>query len=144
MKNLEEILKNDDNFHDSLTPNLIALILKQVTSKIYQKIYPKAETKKDVEFFNILHTFQWFSCDNLHIPINFNDDLWNLAIEELNSMDNATNVNEKLFYANLFVETIQETLGIVSKGSVSADDLMPVTIWVLLKACPKRFCSNVK
>lgn len=59
-------------------------------------------------------------------------------------MDESTNINDKLFHANQFIETIQETLSIVNRGSISADDLMPLTIWVLLKSEPKRFISNLK
>jgi len=82
MKNCEEILKKYDKFHDNFTENLNVLLLERITSKIYKKIYPKTHSKKDLEFFNILRIFQWFSYDNLHISsINFTDNLWDLAIK---------------------------------------------------------------
>ena len=56
----------------------------------------------------------------------------------------ATCINEKLIALNRCLETIQETLSIVNSGSISADDLLPLTIWVVLRSCPKRFISNIK
>lgn len=67
MNILEEKIKKDHKYSKYLSSDAYKNLLEQITAKIYNKIYPKSQTKLDIEFFNRLQTLQWLEPQHLHL-----------------------------------------------------------------------------
>jgi len=64
----------------------------------------------------------------------------------LNEMDNRITPLEKLECMVECFKTITQVLELASakEGGGGADETLPIMIYVILKACPKRLHSNLK
>jgi hypothetical protein len=72
--------------------------------------------------------------------------MWEYAAMVLNEMDYRLTPLEKLDCIVECFKTITQVLELASskEGSGGADETLPIMIYVLIRACPKRIHSNLK
>ena len=63
---------------------------------------------------------------------------------EFIKFENSTSLFEKLKYLKDFIRIIGEIISLYQKSKTGADDLMPLTIYNLLKLSPEKLYSNLK
>ena len=82
MKTLEEALQMDEKFKNFSAEDLLTLLNERISTRIYAKLFPKIETKRDIEFLNKMRTLQWISPYNLYISFqDLNEDILKLSIQ---------------------------------------------------------------
>lgn len=110
------------------------------------KVFPEVQTKLDFEFYQKCKLFDWINYDHLEILArNRCCEMWDYAANILNSMDNRMTPYEKLECMVECFKIITQVIDLAASkdGGGGADDTLPIMIYVILKACPKRMHSNL-
>ena len=72
--------------------------------------------------------------------------MWDIAAKNLKQIDKLKTVNEKLGAIAECSQMISKSYSLVSPNDspVSAEDIFPIMVYVLIKAAPRRLISNKK
>lgn len=128
------------------------------------RVFPDSETLYDKEFRAACKRLQRVGFKQLEIPEHFQlQEIWDLIgtskiiahqyqtkniikfHQELNFIDHQIRVFDKL---NILLECfrmVSDSCEMASQGATaSADVIFSVLVYVVLRACPRRFSSNLK
>lgn len=121
------------------------------------RVFPEKETEADTSFYKKCRVLDWVNYDHLDIvPRNRCDEMWEYAANSnkslsfkalvFNMMDNRMTPLEKLECMVECFKIITQVLELASskEGGGGADDTLPILIYVMLRACPRRMHSNLK
>ena len=121
-----------------------------IMCKIYKYVFPIKRSKHleqlDNEFFEKTIIYEWIPPENLGVKIQITTDVIELAKESLLQMEEtAQSINEKIncikgVYININ-KAMQFGTGKVEK--LSMDDQLPLLVFIVIQAHPKRFISNI-
>jgi len=117
-----------------------------ICKRLYNKVFPAVESEKDKTFWRRCKELEWINFDHLEIiERNRCDEMWEYAAQVLNQMDNRLTPLEKLDCIVECFKTITQVLELASakEGGGGADETLPIMIYVLLLACPKRIHTNI-
>jgi len=117
-----------------------------ICKRLYSKVFYALESPKDRAFWKRCKELEWINFDHLEIiPRNRCTEMWEYAAQVLNQMDNRLTPLEKLDCIVECFKTITQVLELASakEGGGGADETLPIMIYVLLLACPKRIHSNI-
>ena len=125
-----------NSIHDDLTNYII--------SKIYEKIFPKKRTKKDIKIYKKCQRLNWIKPKNLIKDQKVvNETLWKTAMDYINQMDKEkTPANKIKSFAKAYAILQNSITFCTGKDDLGVDDSIQVLIYVMIKACPKKIWSN--
>ncbi|KAM3135380.1 hypothetical protein pb186bvf_012538 [Paramecium bursaria] len=145
IKTMAEYLKSKDQFN--LDDNqIIEMLEKYISKRIYDKIYPKERTYKDAGLYFRIKSLDWITYDHLDISKNNRvDEMWMLAADALLQMDNNKTAVSKLDSMIQCTKIMTDVLKLTAlkDEATSADTMLPIMIYLLLKAAPQRLHSNL-
>lgn len=104
-------------------------------------------TYDDLGTYFRLKTLDWITYEHLKIdPMMRIDGMWDIAARTIKNMEKMKTAGEKL---NCIVEACKlivecYSLICVKDAPVSAEDVYPIVIYVLIRAAPRRLISNIK
>mmetsp|Transcript_14569 Transcript_14569/g.12374 ORF Transcript_14569/g.12374 Transcript_14569/m.12374 type:complete len:201 (+) Transcript_14569:2045-2647(+) len=139
---LEDIFTNfSDDQHDMLNKEVENYICR----RLYPKLYPSEPIDRDTKFYNRCLLLEWLNYQHLDIPVKFRKtELWDYAVETFQKTDARITPLDKL---KVFVETFkiitQVTELASQKGPSGSDETVPLVIYIVLRAKPKRMYSNL-
>mmetsp|Transcript_39057 Transcript_39057/g.34741 ORF Transcript_39057/g.34741 Transcript_39057/m.34741 type:complete len:425 (-) Transcript_39057:1022-2296(-) len=132
----------EDDEHDLIMNEIENYICK----RLYTKVFPTTESALDNNFWKRCKVLEWVTFDHLEIiSRNRCEEMWGYAANVMNQIDNRLTPLEKLECMVECFKIITQVLELAStkEGSGGADDTLPIMIYVLLKACPRRIHSNL-
>ena len=133
--------KNEEEKKKSL--NMVSnYILKRLSIKIYE-----AELdNEDQEFRSTCIKLKWISHNNLEIQNDvFNKDLFDKVIEHVKRMDYLRTPSGMLYEFGLGVQLINSMfIFMLNQMQAEAGDLLPLIIYSIIAAKPKRLIFNMK
>lgn len=118
-----------------------------IIKKIYRRIYPEKEIKKDREFYEEIKKLDFITPEHMDIKKKYiNEKIWEYAEKELLKMDKErtpiTKINCIINAVDTIVNCIRFCTGKYSEG-YSLDDYLPILYYTIIKSKPKRFVSNI-
>jgi len=139
---------------EDLTEEDYKLIDEEVENYICRKLYysstifagqdPKND-KEDREFWEVCKLHEWVNFDHLEIiSRNRQQEMWEYAAKQLSRMDSQITPLEKLDCIMDCFKVITQVLDLAAgkEGSGGADEALPIMIYTVLKACPRRIFTN--
>lgn len=117
-----------------------------ICRKMYAEVFPSAATPQDQELCEVTRRLSWVSPDILDIPpLHRNEVMWSYAVKSLQEIDDFSSPSEKLTCLVDCITTIVNVLELCGPvgTAVSADDSLPIIIYVVIKAQPERMHSNL-
>lgn len=145
LQTVKELVRKDLNNEDHIEM-VIEEIEKHITSSMFLYIFPKFASESDQKLYFRTIEHEWVKPEHLDIiPSNRNEAMWKFAIAALQNIDVYRSPAEKL---NCFVQCMSIIVNVLSLMSntgsgVGTDDSLPLIIYIVLKAKPKRFYSNL-
>lgn len=118
-----------------------------MTRKVYLEIFPKEPTYKDAALYSRIKVLDWIGYDHLDINKRYRlDTLWAAASQNLRTIDIAVTPISKLKRMTECCSSVTDSLGMAAnkREGAGADELLPILIYVLLKAVPAKLYSNIK
>lgn len=127
------------------TQAVVEEIESYVMRRMFSFIYPSVPSHQDDLFHNRTLELEWVTPEHLDIlSVNQNELMWKFAIEALNSADDRITPDEKVNCYADFVTTIVNIIYLCSSNAAaSADDALPIIIYLIIKARPRRMHSNI-
>ncbi|KAL4511721.1 hypothetical protein ABPG72_012566 [Tetrahymena utriculariae] len=119
---------------------------KYITRKLYDQIFPKEKTYADTALYCRMKVLSWINYDHLEIEkVNRVDEMWDISAKALLNIDYVKSPSEKLdcLIESTTIMTNVLKLTQTSNNAASADSILPISIYILLKACPTRLWSNI-
>ncbi|MCQ2816536.1 MAG: hypothetical protein MJ252_04630 [archaeon] len=129
------------------TKNLIrGLIFDYILKKTYPYVFPKERLNQDLEFYNKACKISVrLSLNDFKIH-NENTNLILKAIVNIKSFDYAQSLQEKMNYVQTAYSTLNNCIKFNSgktEKAYGADDITPLFHYIVVKAQPERFYSNL-
>ena len=139
--NKSEIFKDESENEKSHIKNGIQNYILQ---KIYKSVFPKKPLKKDQEFYSKVCQLTWIKPEMLEIKKIYISEL-KFAEECISRIDEGKTVYDKLKSIADAHNTINTTIKFSTgkNDDAGADDLSPIFQYIIIKAKPKRFYSNL-
>ena len=139
--NKSEIFKNESDIEKSYIKNGIQ---NHILKKIYKSVFPKNPLKKDKEFYLKVCQLSWIKPEMLEIKKIYINEL-KFAEECISKIDEGKTVYDKLKSIADAHNTINTTIKFSTgkNNDAGADDLSPIFQYIIIKARPKRFYSNI-
>jgi hypothetical protein len=119
-------------------------IRRYVARKIYEMVFPRRPTYKDLGIYYQLDSLAWVNCGHMFIgPEHSEEGLWQLASLSLAELDRAKTPEDQLAAIEDCFSKVYNILRLTSsaKTEIGADLVMPILVLVLIKARPKRLSS---
>jgi hypothetical protein len=118
-----------------------------VMNRLYDKIFPKTASEEDELIYKKCHSLSWIELK--HLTNIIKDDVETLlpnTIGYITCMDKMKNPREKIKQMDNVKEIVLKTLSFLfgSKFEGGMDAILPVMNYIIIKAMPKRFSSNIK
>ena len=104
-------------------------------------------TYDDLALYFRLKTLNWVNYEHLKInPFMRVDGMWDIAAKHLKQLDKMKTASEKLTCIVDCSKMLIKSYSLVgsSDSPVSAEDIYPIVVNVLIKAAPRRLVSNIK
>ena len=116
-----------------------------ILSKLYNKLFPEEQTKKDIKFYNKCLRLDFLKPENIIKDKKMiNEKLWISAMKNINEMDNQKTPIDKIKYFNKAFGILQNSITFCSgKDELGVDDSITILQYVFLKAKPKMMISNM-
>lgn len=116
---------------------------KFITRKMKKSIFPSWASPEDEELHRRTLELAWIRPEHLDIPEqNRSEEMWEFAIKALRQIDDCMSPVEKLGCLVECITIIVNVLELCSGGGVSADDSLPIIIYLLIHTHPQRMHSN--
>jgi hypothetical protein len=124
---------------------IVEEIERYLTRRMFCKIFPEAQSEADVRMYRRTLELDWVRPEHLDISQNSKqEDMWRYAISQLGQIDDHFSTAEKLVCLVDFVTTVVNILSLcASSESVGADECLPIVIYLIIKAQPRRMYSNL-
>ena len=140
-------LKNNPIFSYDKENNYSKIIEKienHIHKKIYNYIFPQIPSKEDEKFYNLTLKLSWITPEHLEIKKMYINEL-KYAESFIIQMENKKSVHDKIYCISEAYDIINNTIKFSSGKNVAAgaDDLAPIFQYIIIKAKPKRFYSNI-
>ena len=112
--------------------------------KLYNVFFTKEQIEKDNSFFKQCIKLSWIKPAHLDIKKLYVNELKS-AILFVRKIDSGKSVYDKLNYIAAAHNTINNTIKFSSgkKEDAGAEELSPIFQYIIIKAKPKRFFSNI-
>ena len=116
-----------------------------ILSKLYNKLFPENQTKKDLKFYKKCLRLDFLKPENIIKDKKMiNEKLWITAMNNINEMDIQNTPTEKIKCFNKAFGILQNSITFCSgKDELGVDDSITILQYVFLKAKPKMMCSNM-
>lgn len=115
--------------------------------KMYKRNFPEENLEEDIIFYQKCIAFEWIKPEHLLIKEKMrNEIIWEKGIDTLKNMDNEKSPIDKLNCIRSVEYLILNSINFClceSDSIAGADDLYPIFAYLVLKAKPKRFISNI-
>ena len=116
---------------------------KYITRKMKKSIFPSWASPEDEELYRRTQELAWIRPEHLDIPErNRSEEMWEFAIKALRQIDDCMSPVEKLCCLVECITIIVNVLELCSGGGISADDSLPIIIYLLIRAQSQRMHSN--
>ncbi|CAD8207921.1 unnamed protein product [Paramecium octaurelia] len=120
------------------------IVERYLTRLIYEKLYPKEPTARDIELNIRFKTLEWITDEHLSIKIKSKiDQQFECAAQMINQIDTKKNSVDKLDCILKATQLITDTISQVNQEAASADAVFPAFIRVLILAQSTRLQSNI-
>ena len=150
-KNDKELIESEDNSaQERELEEILDRIEDHIMFKIYKYVFPINPSPKlkklDDDFCEKTKLYSWIPAGNFGTKITINRDEIESAINSFKKMEEtAQTISEKLncvkdVYININ-KAMQFSTG--KKDELSADDQLPLLIYIIIQSHPKRFISNI-
>lgn len=109
-------------------------------------MYPEHQSQRDYDFYNQTLLLSWVTPENLEIKkIFLNEKLWELAVSAITKMNEEKTPTEKINCIENACCIINRTIKFCTgkDNEAGADELTPLLQYIIIKAQPKRFFSNI-
>ena len=112
--------------------------------QIYIYVYPKKQSKSDLEFYNQTVKLNWINPEHLDIKKVYINQLTN-AILWIKKIDEKKSIRDKLYCISNAYGTMNNTVKFSSGKNEDAgqDELTPIFQYIIIKAQPPRIYSNI-
>ena len=136
------------NFIFTESDNALSLISDKIEDyiirQIYNFVYPKNQSKSDLEFYNMTKKLSWVTPEHLEIKKLYINQL-NNAILWIKKIDEKKSIRDKLFCVSSAYNTMNNTIKFSSGKNDDAgqDELTPMFQYIIIKAQPPRIFSNI-
>ena len=139
--NESTIYKEDTDQQKSIT---LERIEDHIMKQIYIDTFPAIPLKKDDTFYKKTLSLEQIKPSELGIKETYINDL-DIAIKCIQKIDNGKSVYEKLKCIASAYNTINNTIKFASGKDADggAEDLSPIFQYIIIKAQPRRFFSNI-
>ena len=143
-----DIIHNKNSIFKNDSESEIELVLERIDDHIMKKLYnvffPKEPIEKDNSFFKQCIKLSWIKPAHLDIKKLYVNELKS-AILFVRKIDSGKSVYDKLNYIAAAHNTINNTIKFSSgkKEDAGAEELSPIFQYIIIKAKPKRFFSNI-
>jgi len=115
--------------------------------KMYKRNFPEKPLEEDISFLERCKMFSWVNPEHLLIKEKMkNEIIWEQGILILKNIDNEKSPVDKLNCIRSVEYLILNSINFClceSDKIAGADDLYPIFAYLVLKAQPKRFISNI-
>ena len=137
----DAIFKKDPEIEIEL---IVERIDDHIMKKIYNEIFPKTPIDKDISFYEQCVRLSWITPAHLDIKKIYVNEL-KYAIDFVRKIDEGKSVYDKLIYIASAHNTINNTIKFSSgkDTDAGAEELSPIFQYIIIKAKPKRFYSNI-
>ena len=145
---LKKLLKNEPIMSKYTNEEFINMNFEldnYILSKLYNKLFPEEQTKKDIKFYNKCLRLDFLKPENIIKDKKMiNEKLWISAMKNINEMDNQKTPIDKIKYFNKAFGILQNSITFCSgKDELGVDDSITILQYVFLKAKPKMMISNM-
>lgn len=124
---------------------LMVEIERYITAKLEIEIFPIWPTDEDTRLYSKTLELDWLLPEHLDIPPDQRHaEMWTFAIESLKDIDEYRSTVDKLQCLAEFISTIIDILHLCADAeAVGADESLPIVIYLIIRAQPKRLHSNL-
>ncbi len=124
--------------------NNIIIIENHIHKKIYNKVFPPHPLKKDDDFYRQTLKLSWIKPEHLDIKKIYINEL-KFTENYIVKMEEKKSIYEKLNCISEAYDIINNTIKFCSgkNEDAGADDLAPIFQYIIIKARPRRFFSNI-
>jgi hypothetical protein len=122
-------------------------IEKYIMTKLHAKVFSPSiqDIQMDMEISNKLNKMQSIKPDNLDVPSTIElDPKWSLAIQELKKMNMYKTPRDKLVCISNCCKAIFGLIENIGSKKASADEFLPVLVYLICKSNVIHLHSNVK
>ena len=129
---------------DEEIKEILAKIQNHILRHIYRKVFPKKQTEKDLQFYNITRKLDWIKPEHLEFKKLYANQL-KFAEKSIKKMEKARSVYDKLDCIQNAYVTMNNTIKFISGKNEDAgqDELTPLFQYVLIRAQPKCMNTNI-
>ena len=115
-----------------------------IMREIYVYVFPKEQSKKDLEFYNQTKKLSWITPEHLDINKLYINQL-NPAILWIKKIDEKKSIRDKLFCISSAYNIMNNIIKFSSGKNDDAgqDELTPIFQYIIIKAQPPRIYSNI-
>ena len=148
-KDLKSLIKKE-KIVERFTKDEIEVITQELENyilfKLFNKIFPKHSTKKDLKFYKKCCRLDFIKPENLIKNKNMiNENLWKTSMILINEMDNKLTPADKVkSFGKAFTIIHNSIIFCSGKNDLGIDDTIPFLIYVILKSKPKNIFTNSK
>ena len=136
--------KISKKFLEDKKENILLKIKKYIFEKIYNKTFPNFPQQEDQTLFMKTGSLVWIKPENLNLN-NFDfDSLIPLTTEYFIQINKQRSPLGKLYIINKLFEIIFNALKYIKGEHFSNLDILNITDYIIIKAKPEKFCSNLK
>mmetsp|Transcript_10623 Transcript_10623/g.20548 ORF Transcript_10623/g.20548 Transcript_10623/m.20548 type:complete len:1002 (+) Transcript_10623:440-3445(+) len=124
---------------------LMLEIERYITAKLEAEIFPLWPTYEDTRLYSKTLELDWLMPEHLDIPQDQRHaEMWTFAIDSLQEIDEYRSTVDKLQCLVEFISTIIDILHLCADAeAVGADESLPIVIYLIIRAQPKRLHSNL-
>ena len=134
----KEVLK------DKLISVLLQNIMNNIMEQMYFKVFPKLASEEDIDFYESCLSLVNKSITDIDKHAVFDcSDCMISAIECVKRFEKAYSPNEKGLQLTNLVTLISNKIQYLKGGILAPDDYLPYIWFVIIKAKPKNFISNM-
>jgi hypothetical protein len=129
---------------DDEIKEILAKIQNHILRHTYRKVFPKKQTEKDLQFYNITRKLDWIKPEHLEFKKLYANQL-KFAEKSIKKMEKARSVYDKLDCIQNAYVTMNNTIKFISGKYEDAgqDELTPLFQYVLIRAQPKCMNTNI-
>ena len=133
-----------ENESESFKENGKEGLEKFITIRMYNILFRAlGDPQEDAKMQRQIASLQWITFKHLGVD-DVDDGMFDMATDQLRQMDSYKSPRDKLIVVMNTCRVIQRVVQQVRTANFSADDFLPLLIFVLLKANPKHLHSNTK
>ena len=148
LKYFSIIRKNVKNTYKNFSKNeineIMDIIKDYIIESIYKLVFPKKQSEKDINFFNLTRTLDWVTKE--HFGIN-NIELYQSNYPEkiIDKLEESKSLNEKINYIKCIYKYINSIykFNTGKEDEIGQDEATPVLQYIIIKSQPKKLISNI-